>query len=108
MNKAKIIDKKCERNIKIERKILSHLKHSFIVNMVCAFQDYDNLYLVMDLMLGGDLRFQLCNNIIFSENQISNNNFLIKLIYFRIFCCLHYNCFRIYTFKKYNSSRFKT
>ena len=77
MNKAKIIDKKCERNIKTERKILSHLKHSFIVNMVCAFQDYDNLYLVMDLMLGGDLRFHLCNLLCFSEDQISKIFFKI-------------------------------
>jgi len=75
MNKVKIIDKKCETNIKIERKILSHLKHSFIVNMVCAFQDHDNLYLVMDLMLGGDLRFQLCNHFCFSENQTSKIKF---------------------------------
>ena len=39
--------------------------------MVCAFQDYDNLYLVMDLMLGGDLRYHLCNLICFSADQIS-------------------------------------
>ena len=27
--------------------------------MHCAFQDYDNLYLVLDLLTGGDLRYQI-------------------------------------------------
>jgi serine/threonine protein kinase len=31
----------------------------FIVNMRGAFQDRDNLYLVMDYCSGGDLRYQL-------------------------------------------------
>ena len=42
-----------------ERKLLSKLKHPFIVNMHSAFQDAQNLYLVMDLMRGGDLRYHL-------------------------------------------------
>ena len=42
-----------------ERKLLSELKHPFIVNMVYAFQDRINLYLIMDYMPGGDLRFQI-------------------------------------------------
>jgi serine/threonine protein kinase len=79
MNKVKIIDKKSQKNIKTERKILSYLKHSFIVNMVCAFQDFENLYLVMDLLLGGDLRYHLCNNVSFSEIQISKIKYLIKI-----------------------------
>ena len=42
-----------------ESKLLSELKHPFIVNMVYAFQDRTNLYLIMDYMPGGDLRFQI-------------------------------------------------
>ncbi len=33
--------------------------YRFLVNMFYAFQDRDNLYLVMDLMPGGDLRFHI-------------------------------------------------
>ena len=57
MSKVKIIDKKCEKSIKAEREFLSKLHHPFIVNMICAFQDYENLYLVMDLLTGGDKIF---------------------------------------------------
>ena len=48
MQKVKVIDRKSEKAIKYERQLLQKLKHPFIVNMHCAFQDYDNLYLVMD------------------------------------------------------------
>ena len=56
MNKAKIIDKKSEKSVKSERDLLSKLNHPFIINMHFSFQDSDNLYLVMDLLTGGDLR----------------------------------------------------
>jgi len=36
---------------------LAQLRHPFLVNMIYAFQDRDNLYLIMDLMPGGDLRY---------------------------------------------------
>jgi len=41
--------------------------------MSCAFQDKVNLYLVLDLMPGGDLRFHLGNKKVFTENETSNN-----------------------------------
>lgn len=37
-------------------RILTRLKSPFIANMVCAFNDRDNLYLGMDYLPGGDLR----------------------------------------------------
>lgn len=40
-----------------ERELLAQLRHPFLVNMIYAFQDRDNLYLIMDLMPGGDLRY---------------------------------------------------
>ena len=49
MSKRKILDKKSEKSINSERKFLSILNHPFIVNMHYAFQDNDNLYLVMDM-----------------------------------------------------------
>jgi len=70
MSKVKIIDKKSEKSILGERDLLSKLKHPFIVNMICAFQDYEYLYLLMDLLTGGDLRFHLNANSTFSEKEI--------------------------------------
>ena len=39
--------------------------------MSCAFQDRDNLYLVMDLLTGGDLRYHICKKKKFSEEHTS-------------------------------------
>lgn len=69
MSKLKIIDKKSEKSINSERKFLSVLKHPFIVNMHFAFQDNDNLYLVMDFLSGGDLRYHSSRYRKFSEEQ---------------------------------------
>ena len=69
MSKVRIIDRHSEKSIKGERDLLSVLLHPFIVNMVCSFQDYENLYLVMDLLTGGDLRYHLCKIRHFSEEE---------------------------------------
>ena len=69
MSKVKIIDKRSIKNIKGEREFLSTLRNPFLVNMICAFQDYENLYLVMDLLTGGDLRYHLCKRKTFTEEE---------------------------------------
>ena len=69
MSKRKILDKKSEKSINSERKFLSTLNHPFIVNMHYAFQDNDNLYLVMDMLSGGDLRYHCSRYRTFSEEQ---------------------------------------
>ena len=69
MSKVKIMDKKSEKSIKAEREFLAKLHHPFIVNMNCAFQDYENLYLVMDLLTGGDLRYHFCRIRRFTEEE---------------------------------------
>ncbi len=76
MSKAKIIDKKSQVSINYERELLAKIKHpynlincSFIVNMQYAFQDHDNLYLVMDLLTGGDLRYHVSKIKRFSEEE---------------------------------------
>ena len=71
MSKTKIIDKNSVDSIQGEREILSNLHHPFIVNMVYAFQDRDFLYLVMDLLPGGNLRYHLGLKKSFSEEQTS-------------------------------------
>ena len=77
MSKAKIIDKKSVDSILGEKTLLSQLHHSFIVNMIYSFQDHDYLYLVMDLLPGGNLRYHLCIKRRFNEKQ---NKFLIGCI----------------------------
>ena len=69
MSKVKIIDRRSEVSIMSERNLLSKLHHSFLVNMYFAFQDFYNLYLVMDLLTGGDLRYHIAHKKVFSENQ---------------------------------------
>ena len=59
MFKTKIIDKKSIDSVMSERRLLAELSHPFLVNMSYAFQDKDNLYLVMDYMNGGDLRYHM-------------------------------------------------
>ncbi len=39
--------------------------------MYCSFQDTENLYLVMDYLSGGDLRFYQSTHKIFQEDQLS-------------------------------------
>mmetsp|Transcript_16348 Transcript_16348/g.22641 ORF Transcript_16348/g.22641 Transcript_16348/m.22641 type:complete len:331 (-) Transcript_16348:480-1472(-) len=61
MDKCQMIQKG-ERTIKYairEREILSSLKHPFICNLLGALQDTKNLYLVLDLMMGGELQYHV-------------------------------------------------
>ena len=70
MSKAKIVDKKSIESILGEKRILSELHHPFIVNMIYSFQDLEYLYLVMDLLPGGNLRYHLSIQRTFDESQI--------------------------------------
>ena len=79
MSKLKIIDKKSEKSINTEREFLSKLNHPFIVNMHYAFQDKDNLYLVMDMLSGGDLRYHVSRYRKFSEEQ--TRFFIANMVY---------------------------
>lgn len=59
INKDKCIQMKAIENIISERRLLEHIDYNLIVNLRYAFQDDENLFMVLDLMLGGDLRFHL-------------------------------------------------
>jgi len=69
MSKSRVLTKKSVNSVMNERNLLSSLRNPFLVNMIYAFQDRDNLYLVMDLMTGGDLRYHICKHRWFSEEQ---------------------------------------
>ena len=77
MSKCKIIDKRSEKSIKAERDLLSIMNHPFIINMHFAFQDAEYLYIAMDLLTGGDLRYQIFKQKIFFEEQ---TKFIISCI----------------------------
>lgn len=78
MAKTKIIDKKSESSVKYERDLLSKITHPFIVNMHYAFQDYDNLFIVMDFLTGGDMRYHISRHKRFTEEQTSKFCFIIQ------------------------------
>ncbi|TFY72024.1 hypothetical protein EVG20_g1004 [Dentipellis fragilis] len=59
INKAKCVKMKAVANIVQERRLLEEVDHPFVVNLRYAFQDDENCFFVLDLMLGGDLRFHL-------------------------------------------------
>jgi len=40
--------------------------------MKCAFQDRENLYLLMDYLESGDLRYYINRDYDFNEQQVSN------------------------------------
>ena len=80
MSKAKIISSRSEENIMGERNILSKIHHQFIVNMYFSFQDYDNLYLLMDLLSGGDLRYHLSHKKPCVFNEIQTKFFISNVI----------------------------
>lgn len=68
MSKVLILTKKSVQSVMNERELLSELKHIFLVNMLHAFQDRENLYLVMDYMSGGDLRYHVGQQRRFNED----------------------------------------
>ena len=71
MSKTKVIDQNSERSVMQERLFLSNLRNQFIVNMICSFQDENNLYLGLELKKGGDLRYHLMNSSqTFNESQL--------------------------------------
>ena len=88
MSKALILAKKSVTSINFERELLCRLNHPFICNICYAFQDTENLYLVLELSNGGDLRYHLFRNLKFNEQQTSKkikkyNNFLFKNEFFK-------------------------
>ena len=72
MSKTKIIKKNSVKNINNEKKFLSLLHHPFLVNMICSFQDTDNLYLVMELLLGGDMRYHINKKTVYNKKKDEN------------------------------------
>ena len=69
--KNKLIDKKCVKSIIKERNLMAKINHPFIVNMHFSFQDNHYLYMILDLMKGGDLRYYLKLKRNFNEKEVN-------------------------------------
>ncbi|CAI2366352.1 unnamed protein product [Moneuplotes crassus] len=91
MNKAKIVKKNSVNSTLNERELLAQLKHPFIINMHYAFQDKVHLYIVTDLIEGGDFRYHMRSRKTFTESE---SKFLIACVvagleYMHTNGCLH-------------------
>ena len=67
MSKAKISYKKSIKSVANERKFLENFNYNLLCNMYYAFQDDDTLYIIMDYLSGGDLRYHICRRNYFTE-----------------------------------------
>ena len=80
--------KKSVESILNEKTLLCQLNNPFLVNMKCAFQDTENLYIVLDYLSGGDLRYHLFTKIDFTEaecsNTLSTQSSWLPALYFRL------------------------
>ncbi|KXN88488.1 Serine/threonine-protein kinase 32A [Leucoagaricus sp. SymC.cos] len=70
IDKSRCIKQKAVANIIQERRLLEEIDHPFVVNLRYAFQDDENCFFVLDLMLGGDLRFHLERQGFFREDIV--------------------------------------
>lgn len=59
IRKDEVVRSESVRNMIRERRMLEHLNHPFLCNLRYSFQDVEYLYIVVDLMTGGDLRFHI-------------------------------------------------
>ena len=69
MSKCKLIEQKCYEDIIYEQKLTSRINHPFIASLDFSFQDKDYLYMIYDLMSGGDLRYWYTEQKVFSEKE---------------------------------------
>lgn len=83
IHKADCIKSKSTRNIFRERIILQQINHAFILNMRYAFQDEDFLYLVLDLALGGDMKYNI-------KHGNGFDNYTMMIYAAELSCALNY------------------
>lgn len=69
MNKKRIKIKKSEQLTLNERQALAAVDSPFVVNLKYSFQSKDDIFLILDLMTGGDLSFHLSQTGKFTRKQ---------------------------------------
>ncbi|XP_055895648.1 serine/threonine-protein kinase 32A-like isoform X2 [Biomphalaria glabrata] len=70
MNKAACIQQDAINNVIKEVEILRKVDHVFIVNLWYCFQDEEDMFMVVDLLLGGDLRYHMQEELQFTEQHL--------------------------------------
>ncbi|ESO98301.1 hypothetical protein LOTGIDRAFT_91944, partial [Lottia gigantea] len=70
MNKQMCVKKDAVTNVMREVDILKTLDHPFLVNLWFTFQDEEDMFVVVDLLLGGDLRYHMQQDVVYSEDQV--------------------------------------
>ncbi|KAI1303176.1 Serine/threonine-protein kinase 32B [Halotydeus destructor] len=78
-SKALCLEKDAVRNVLREIELLTLLEHPFIVNLWFTFQDEEDIFMVVDLLLGGDLRYHLQHMGHISEQRVAFYLFEIAL-----------------------------
>ena len=69
ISKVKVIKNNVYEDIIHEQELTSKLNHPFIVSMNFSFQDKDYLFMINDLMSGGDLRYWYTKKKVFTEKE---------------------------------------
>ena len=69
LSKVKLIDQNCYEDIIYERDLESNLDYPFLTPLIFSFQDKDFVYMIHDLMSGGDLRYWYTQKKIFNEKE---------------------------------------
>ena len=69
MSKCKLIEQNCYQEVIEEQILTSKLDHPFLSTLVFSFQDNDYLYMIHDIMSGGDLRYWYIQKKTFNEKE---------------------------------------
>nr|CAD7394325.1 unnamed protein product [Timema cristinae] len=70
MSKNQCAAREALRNVLREVEILTQLDHPFLVNLWFSFQDEEDLFMISDLLLGGDLRYHVQQKVPFTEESV--------------------------------------
>ncbi|KAG0158069.1 hypothetical protein PDIDSM_5582 [Penicillium digitatum] len=73
IRKEEVVRSESVRNIIRERRMLEHLNHPFLCNLRYSFQDMEYIYIVVDLMNGGDLRFHISRKCFTEDANVASD-----------------------------------
>ncbi|XP_069990207.1 uncharacterized protein [Penaeus vannamei] len=70
MNKTQCEARDALSNVFREIEILASLSHPFLVNLWFSFQDEEDMFMVVDLLLGGDLRYHVQQGVQYTDEAV--------------------------------------
>ena len=71
ISKLKSLEENSYKDIINERNLLAKLNHPFLVQMHFSFQDENYLYMINNLMRGGDLRYWYSKIYFFRKDNVN-------------------------------------